>query len=182
MDGRTIRTTSERIPVQSISVHPEYDTPKFANNIALIKLDQSTLSTPICLPAKRSTLPADKTFTIIGWKKNAREEKPMIRNVVQIANFEGCRRKYTEAKISLDTSGGQICSTYNHDDDGGSCSHYMGAAPFQYSWNSPLEARYFLAAISSFGHANCKREEYSDVFTNVAQYADWIYDKVKRNE
>ncbi|XP_055637679.1 polyserase-2-like [Toxorhynchites rutilus septentrionalis] len=182
MDGRTIRTTSERISVHSISAHPEYDNPKFANNIALVRLEQATSMTPICLPARRATLPTDKTFNIIGWKKNSRVEKPMIRNVVQIADFNGCRKKYAETNIPLDTSGGQICSTYNHDDGENDCSHYMGAAPFQYSWNSPLEARYFLAAISSFGHANCKREDFSDVFTNVARYADWIYEKVKRNE
>ncbi|XP_058453167.1 serine protease 53-like [Malaya genurostris] len=182
IDGKTIRTTSERIPVVGVSVHNDYNNPKFANNIALVKLDTPTDMTPICLPTKGALLPANKLLSIVGWKKNDRPEKHLIRNVVQITDFNSCKRKYTETKIDLDSTGGQVCSTYNHADDDDHCSHYMGAAPFQYVRNGPREGRYFLAAISSFGHANCKREDFPDVFTNVVHYSDWIYDKVKQNE
>ncbi|XP_062552833.1 polyserase-2-like [Armigeres subalbatus] len=183
IDGDTIRTTAQRIPVRGISVHPSYDTPKYANSIALIKLEKPSTATPICLsPTSESTLPQDKKFTIIGWKRNNRKEKPMIRNVVQLADFTTCKNKYAGENVPLDTSGGQVCSTYSHDDDSTSCSHYLGSAPFQYVKNGPFEGRYFLAAISNFGHSNCKRDEFSDVFTNVAHYADWIRQKVKQNE
>nr|XP_029720064.1 transmembrane protease serine 9-like [Aedes albopictus] len=183
IDGKTISTTATRIPVRGISIHPDYDTPKFANSIALIKLDKPTTTTPICLAPRDATdLPRDKKFTIIGWKRSNRPEKPMIRNVVQLASFADCRSKYAGEKLVLDSSGGQVCSTYSHDDDSSSCSHYLGSAPFQYVKNGPFEGRYFLAAISSFGHSNCKRDEYPDVFTNVAHYSDWLYEKVKQNE
>ncbi|XP_065091643.1 transmembrane protease serine 9-like [Ochlerotatus camptorhynchus] len=182
IDGKTTRTMATRIPVRGISVHPNYNNPKFANSIALIKLERPTTANPICLSPKLSTLPPAKKFTIIGWKKNSRKEKPLIRNVVQLADFGSCRSKYAEENISLDSTGGQVCSTYSHDDDNENCSHYMGSAPFQYVRNGPFEGRYFLAAISSFGHSNCRRYEFSDVFTNVAHYADWIQEKVKNNE
>ncbi|XP_053695286.1 polyserase-2-like [Sabethes cyaneus] len=182
IDGKTLKTTAERVPVKGVSVHPDYNNPKFANNIALIKMGRATSMIPICLPTKGTAVPSNKLLSIIGWKKHARPEKHLIRNVVQKANFDTCERKYAEASIRLDSSGGQICSTYNHFDDDVNCSHYMGAAPFQYVRNGPLEGRYFLAAVSSFGHSDCRREEYSDVFTNVAHYSDWIRDKVKQNE
>ncbi|XP_058818626.1 polyserase-2-like [Topomyia yanbarensis] len=182
VDGKTIRTTSERIPVVGVSVHGDYNNPKYTNNIALVKLGRPTMMTPICLPTKGSSLPTNKLMSIVGWKKHERPEKHLIRNVVQLTDFNACRRKYTEVSIQLDTTGGQICSTYSHADDDENCSHYMGSAPFQYVRNGPREGRYFLAAISSFGHSNCKREDYSDVFTNVVHYSDWIYDKVKQNE
>lgn len=183
INGETIRTTSTRIPVRGISIHPNYDTPKYANSIALVKLERPTTATPICLPpAGVSELPKDRKFTIIGWKRNNRKEKPMIRNVVQLANFGACRIKYAEERIVLDSTGGQVCSTYSHDDDSSSCSHYMGSAPFQYVRNGPFEGRYFLAAVSSFGHSNCRRDEFPDVFTNVAHYSSWIRQKVKQNE
>ncbi|XP_055540419.1 transmembrane protease serine 9-like isoform X2 [Wyeomyia smithii] len=182
VEGKTVKTTAVRIPIKGVSVHPSYDTPKFANNIALIQLDQSTALTPICLPTKGTPVPANKLLSIVGWKKHSRPEKYLIRNVVQLADFQSCKRKYADTNVALDTSGGQICSTYNHDDNDENCSHYMGAAPFQYVRNGPFEGRYFLAAISSFGHSDCRREEYSDVFTNVGHYSDWIRDKLKQNE
>lgn len=82
----------------------------------------------------------------------------------------------------LDTSGGQLCSTYNHEDDDGSCSHYLGSAPFQYVVDGPTEGRYYLAAFSNFGHYNCRMDKYPDVFTYVGHYLDWIYDKVSTNQ
>ncbi|XP_055593941.1 polyserase-2-like [Uranotaenia lowii] len=182
VNGQTIRTTADRIAVKGISVHPRYNDPKFTNNIALVKLGAAATQNPICLPLSESTLPSNKSFHIIGWKKSSRAEKPLIRNVVSLAQFDGCRQKYAGTNIQLDTTGGQVCSTYNHDDDDSSCSHYMGSAPFQYVKNGPLKGRYFLAAISSFDHTNCRRDDFSDVFTNVAHYADWIREKVKANE
>lgn len=182
IDGKTTRTTSDRVAITGSSPHPSYNSPKFANNIALLMLGKPTAMTPICLPPKGFPLPSEKLFSIIGWKKNARQEKPLIRNVVQLADFETCRRTYLRSNITLDTSGGQLCSTYNHDDEGESCSHYMGSAPFQYVLNGPTEGRYYLAAISSFGHVDCRKDDYSDVFTNVAHYGDWIREKVAANE
>lgn len=182
IDGKTTKTSSDRIAITGASPHPNYNSPKFANNIALLMLGKPTTMTPICLPPKGFPLPTSgKLFSIIGWKKNNRREKPLIRNVVQLADFETCRRKYLRANVTLDATGGQLCSTYNHDDDGESCSHYMGSAPFQYVMNGPTEGRYYLAAISSFGHTNCRMDEYSDVFTNVAHYVDWIQEKVSKN-
>lgn len=181
INGETTRTTATRTPVRGISIHPSYNNPKFANNIALIKLQRPTTANPICLPSQRSTMPEATKFIIIGWKKNSRKEKPMIRNVVQLAEFDACREKYAEENIPLDATGGQVCSTYSHDDEGGGCSHYMGSAPFQYVRNGPFEGRYFLAAISSFGYTNCRRDDFSDVFTNVAHYSDWIREKVMAN-
>nr|XP_029720065.1 polyserase-2-like [Aedes albopictus] len=183
IDGQSIPTTANRIAVHGISVHPNYDNSVFTNSIALVMLNQPSSAIPICLPPRGVTsLPSDKQFTIIGWKKNKHQEKPMIRNVVRLANFKACRSKYAEKRIPLDSSGGQVCSTYSHDDDSRSCSHYMGSAPFQYVNNGRYEGRYFLAAISSFGHSDCKRDEFPDVFTNVAHYSDWIYNKVKQYE
>ncbi|XP_062705389.1 transmembrane protease serine 9 [Aedes albopictus] len=183
IDGKTIRTTATRIPVSGVFIHPDYDTPKFGNSIVLIKLDKPTTITPICLAPRDATdLSKDKKFTIIGWKRNNRSEKPIIRNEVQLVNFADCRSKYAGEKIVLDSTGGQVCGTYSHNDDNSSCSHYLASAPFQYMKNGPFEGRYFLAAMLSFGHRNCRRDEYPNVFTNVAHYSEWIYEKVKQNE
>ncbi|XP_062710765.1 transmembrane protease serine 9-like [Aedes albopictus] len=185
IDGETnTLLTATRIAVSSVFIHPDYDTLKFESpSIAVIKLHKPTTTTPICLAPRDATdLPKDKKFTIIGWKRYNRSKKPMIRNEVQLVSFAECRRKYAAEKIVLDSTGGQVCGTFSRDDDSSSCSRYLASAPFQYVMNGPFEGRYFLAAISSFGHKNCSFAELPDVFTNVAHYSDWIYEKVRQNE
>ncbi|XP_065091701.1 prostasin-like [Ochlerotatus camptorhynchus] len=183
IDGETTWTTTTRILVRRTFVHSNFNNPKFANNIALIKLEHPTTANPICLLPKMSILPPPNQCTIIGWKKNFRKEKPLTRRtMVELDDFSYCQSIYAEQNISLDSTGGQMCCSFLHDDDSENCSHFMGSAPFQYVRGGQFEGQYFLAAISSFGHSNCWRYEFSDVFTNVAHYADWIQRKVKKNE
>ncbi|XP_055644226.1 uncharacterized protein LOC129780218 [Toxorhynchites rutilus septentrionalis] len=181
IDGKIVRTIPERIAVQRLSAHPFHD--KFSNNIALIKLSRPTAMTPICLPPRGSFTPTNKSFIIVGWKKTLRLEKHLFRNMVQIADLDACREIYAGKTVALAVDGSQICSAYNHDDGRDRCSPYLGSAPLAYVGGvSPAVGRYFLAAISSFGYANCKREDIPDVFSSVDYYADWIYDMVRRNE
>ncbi|KZC13498.1 Serine protease easter [Dufourea novaeangliae] len=146
--------------------HPNYQTDTFANNIAMLRLQEPIQYTasvqPICLPPADRLLNPTVSPVLVGWGKLSSQR------------MKSCQQQSLRMRIIPN----QECSSYY--DQGLSvelcaigdempCSGYSG---------SPLLFRYgdsyFLLGILSYG-SNCNSAtNFPSVFVNVLSYIRWI--------
>ncbi|XP_015280486.1 PREDICTED: plasma kallikrein [Gekko japonicus] len=161
--------------VQEIIVHPEYEVSEEGYDIALMKLDRpmnfSDLQQPLCLPTNEDTK-ENTGYTncwVTGWGYTT--ERGQIQDVLQkvniplIANAE-CQLRYRDFRIHNK----MVCAGYS---EGGkdACKGDSGG---------PLQCKHkkawYLVGITSWGEG-CARPEHPGVYTNVAEFVEWILEK-----
>ncbi|XP_048365632.1 plasma kallikrein [Sphaerodactylus townsendi] len=162
--------------VQEIIVHPQYEISEEGYDIALMKLDRpmnfSDLQQPLCLPANEETNenPGYTSCWVTGWGYTS--ERGEIQDVLQkvniplITNAE-CQLRYRDFNIHSK----MVCAGYREGgkdackgDSGGplSCKH---------------KETWYLVGITSWGEG-CARPEHPGVYTNVAEFVEWILEKI----
>ncbi|UJR10760.1 hypothetical protein I4U23_014948 [Adineta vaga] len=160
-------TTRQYRTAKTITIHPQYDSVVFANDIAVIRLNESfifnTYVQPICLPGGEPQ--ADEDVATIGW--GALTQGAAITNVLQQTYGKvvaDCERWW-----SFVDSSRQICVA-----DSISSSSICGG-----DTGSPLLAKYqgqyVVSGIASFIQG-CKTGAGTNPngFTRVAAYKNWI--------
>lgn len=145
-------------------VHEEYDSKKYRNDIALLKLDRTIdfgrSVQPICLPTGRNLTDKD-LVTISGWGlTETRADGPKKRAVtISLWNQTTCL-------LDPDADAHQICAgnprkSSCSGDSGGPVMHHF------------LFKRMALEGIISRG-SECGSSMFASYFTNVRSYLDWI--------
>ncbi|XP_055587256.1 CLIP domain-containing serine protease B15-like [Uranotaenia lowii] len=163
--------------IETITIHQQYNKPRFANDIALIRLRQlADISQdnvkPICLPLNkvlRSYKPA--TFTRAGWKASS-SQPVMQRSEVAVVESVACQELYHQNRISLAKTFRQICIEKDPN-----CRFDITAAPLQAVQLVDGSPRYVLHGLLSFGPLKCHLQ-YPEVYTNVGTYLNWILDNI----
>ncbi|XP_055531960.1 polyserase-2-like [Wyeomyia smithii] len=173
-DGETLSTTIQSIDIEKVFRHPQFNTPRYDNNIALLKLkypaDTSRPNVkPICLPTLEDY---NELYTISGWRRVGLQTHIQVRDMVILEDAEKCKDIYKEMKINLNPESSQLCGTYYHKSMK-DCFHFMSGAPLQYVKNADRRNRYFLKGTFAFGYPKCQ-QNYTDVFTNINAYLQWI--------
>ncbi|XP_053114500.1 plasma kallikrein-like isoform X2 [Hemicordylus capensis] len=168
-----IREGTPFFSVQEIIVHPNYDFSERGYDIALMKLDRpmnfSDSQQPICLPSNEEKDMGYTNCWVTGWGYT--KERGEIEDVLQklkiplITNAE-CQSRYQDQIISNKMR----CAGYRQGgkdackgDSGGplSCKH---------------QGLWYVVGITSWGEG-CARPEQPGVYTNVAEFVDWILEK-----
>lgn len=179
-NGKEISTNFQSIDVEKVFKHPNFNKPRYDNNIAILKLkfpaDIGRPNVkPICLPSLEDY---NEEYTISGWKRVGSKAHVLTRDFVALERADTCRSVYK--KMNISTTSNHICGTY-YQEDLRNCFHFMSGAPMQYLKSSDRKNQYFLKGLFSFGFPGCQHN-YTDVFTNINKYTDWITSTVQLNE
>lgn len=185
LDGqRVCSPPTQTLNIETIVIHQQYNKPRFANDIALIRVRQSVDVSednvkPICLPftkTLRSFKPSH--FTRTGWKYSNSQTR-IQRSEATVMESVQCQRLYTEHRIPLEKTFRQICVERDEATSaGGKCIFDVSAAPLQAVQTVDGSPRYVLHGLLSFGPNKCNLT-YPDVYTNIGTYLQWILDNVQ---
>ncbi|XP_052890736.1 CLIP domain-containing serine protease B4-like [Anopheles moucheti] len=162
--------------IEKIVVHRNYD-PKDqhkVNDIALIRFTRSVKYSetvrPICLPLSESLRDRNhvgKPSYAVGWGKTetAAASEVKLKVEINITNWQECARIYREEGVLL---------TIKHMCAGGvrgTCSGDSGSPLMR-----QIAGVWYLIGVVSFGPQKCGTAGVPGVYTNVAEYIDWIQD------
>ncbi|XP_069688616.1 uncharacterized protein [Periplaneta americana] len=165
----------------AVEVHERYDSPKFRNDVALIRLDRPAIITayvsPICLPFDSLR---NKTYTglvslVAGWGATdigTTGSNQILQWVeVKVIPSVTCAKAYAERTGTM-LGPGQICAGGARGQD--SCEGDSGGPLMR----GELQ-RYYLLGLVSFGAKRCGSENLPGVYTEIPTYLDWILDNIE---
>ncbi|XP_064550504.1 melanization protease 1 [Drosophila montana] len=181
--------------IVSVLVHPNYDQPKYANDIALLSLNNSLSNfTPICLPLNSTAALADRLIgqmgVVAGWStkmENNTSSSPASTASVRfirlpIVNTTSCAITYATLSENFQQpivitpshlcAQGQPMNDVCRGDSGG---------PFMDDGTSGIlnaDGRYTLLGIVAFGPTLCGVTTVPGVYTAVSSYMNWIFDSI----
>lgn len=173
-------------PYQDIRVaefikHENYSSSNKKNDIALIKLASPAQLNhsvrPICLPLPEMLprkLPRKMTVTGWGYTEDKEETSNQLRFAsITVLEHDQCQRSLRQLNMFLTLDESQVC-TGDKSDRADHCKGDSGG-PLQYVGTKG----FVIHGVVSFGLSICGKERAPGVYTKVAQYVDWIIDKLK---
>lgn len=168
--------------IDKFIVHPDYNRPKYSNDIALIRLNRDVVMKdhirPICLPVtsalQRQTF--DK-YIVTGW--GTTEEK-VGSNILLQANIPhvsiaDCQRKMNENRLNIQLSEKQLCAGGVNKVD--TCKGDSGG-PLGFS-ATHNGARFMQFGIVSLGVDSCGEKSVPGIYCRVSAYMDWILNNME---
>lgn len=173
---------SEIIDIEEIFVHDDYDLFGGGPDIALIRLSEPAITTPVELAEYADSILYSHGMPgkVLGWGKTEaggnNSDSLLLGNTNFIGNDE-CGSAYSSSQFGnpfIQNPDGLICAGYL---PGG--SQVVGAA--QGDSGGPLffeddDGQYKQVGVVSFGNSDVTTEDFPGVFTLVPQYRDWIDD------
>ncbi|XP_053669195.1 CLIP domain-containing serine protease B4-like [Anopheles marshallii] len=168
------------LDVEKIIVHSNYD-PKdhsYKNDIALIRFTRSVQYSdtvrPICLPLSASLRNRDhvgRPSYAVGWGKteNGTASKMKLKVEMNVTSSQECARAYQRGGILLKTT--HMCAGGVRGKD--TCSGDSGGPLMR-----QIAGAWYLIGVVSFGLNKCGTAGEPGVYTNVAEYVDWIRDNI----
>uniref|UniRef100_U5EV87 CLIP domain-containing serine protease n=1 Tax=Corethrella appendiculata TaxID=1370023 RepID=U5EV87_9DIPT len=174
----------QEINVGSTVVHESYNRPRFANDIALIRLSKpATLYedevVPICLPVtEQLRKKVNDKYIITGWgtTENGTDSDILLFATIPFVKSSTCQQKLTENRLFAAVSDdSQIC--VGGTDKVDSCQGDSGG-PLQYvgELKGPKMVQF---GVVSFGINSCGDKSVPGVYAKVSYYMPWILDNLK---
>ncbi|XP_049283478.1 CLIP domain-containing serine protease 14D-like [Anopheles funestus] len=168
------------LDIEKIIVHTGYDTrdKSHHNDIALIRFNReihySETVRPICLPladSLRSRNHVGLSSFAAGWGKTetASASPKKLKVELNIKDLKECAPVYQRSGIFLDST--QMCAGGVRGQD--TCSGDSGGPLMR-----QITGSWYLIGVVSFGPQKCGTASVPGVYTNVAEYVDWIRDNV----
>lgn len=175
--GSTKHDRDEHAQVLAITQffkHPEYNSRRSNNDIAIITLEEPLRITekvkPIELPESGEMLAEGTLITVTGWglTKEGGKELPEALKAVNkpIISLEKCNKLYRN-RISLD----MLCAGLPQG----------GADACQGDSGGPLVVNNKLYGVVSWGDG-CGRPKAPGVYARVSHFVDWIYENTDSND
>ncbi|KAF6084209.1 kallikrein B1 [Phyllostomus discolor] len=170
-----ITTETPFSQIKEIIIHENYSIAENTHDIALIKLEAplnlTEFQKPICLPSRDDANVMDSNCWITGWGYT--RERGEIQSILQkvkipLVTNEECQKRYRDYEITKR----MICAGYK---EGGkdACKGDSGG-PLVCQRNE----MWHLVGVTSWGEG-CARKEQPGVYTKVAEYVDWISEKMQ---
>lgn len=174
----------EEFGIESVLVHPNYNKPRYSNDIGLIRLDSDVLMKdhihPVCLPTSAEL--REKSFDsyiVTGWGQTdtqAEIQDALFGVTLPHVSIADCQRMYNESRHSVQLSDSQLCA--GSADSVNICRGFAGA-PLGHSVEVGNRDRFVQFGIVSFGSSSCQRKEIPGVYTRVASHMNWILNSIK---
>uniref|UniRef100_A0A182JX56 Peptidase S1 domain-containing protein n=1 Tax=Anopheles christyi TaxID=43041 RepID=A0A182JX56_9DIPT len=172
----------QAVAIEEIIVHPGFNNPAFANDLALLRLQQQANINqdnikPICLPFSTALKSHKPSYYIrTGWLARS-TSSVLYRSFPSSIESVGCQDAYNDQDVPLEKTYGQICIRRDNP-AAGVCTFNMAATPLQSVQVVGPSERYVLYGLLSFGPKQCL-ETYPDVYTAIAPYVDWIVSSMR---
>ena len=158
----------------SVAVHPQYDSGRLDNDIAVMKLKHPPLLDctsvyPICLPNKTRDglyIRAHKQGTVTGWGRvdaTAIKSTCLRKGRVRLVSRRICAMKHSRFPIT----NSMMCAT----DYNGACEGDSGG-PLVFK-NSGYGDRHVLGGIVSWG-TGCGKANNLGIYTSVLNHVNWV--------
>ncbi|KAJ8925738.1 hypothetical protein NQ315_009586 [Exocentrus adspersus] len=172
--------------VEKVTVHPEYNTTTFANDIALIRvskiehLDTGELQS-VCLPVYEDVITQEyKRGVVTGWgfidPYGANVVDKLQKVELDKRNISVCVEAYKVQPTIKLSHYKQLCvGGYGIKD---SCGGDSGG-PFHVPAHFNDDDRYVQRGVVSIGHRFCGTSGFPGVYTNVVYYTKWILDTLR---
>lgn len=168
----------EDIKIEKLIIHPQYNKPKFSNDIGLIRLKRQVNFQdhilPICLPAtpefQKMSLPK---YILTGWGKtetNTLSDVLLKATVPRIDNVQ-CMQILQQQRLWILLSDKQMCAGGKNLVD--SCRGDSGG-PLGMVAKVDKFPRFIQFGIVSIGLNTCGVQNVPSVYTRVGEYMDWI--------
>ncbi|XP_035774276.1 serine protease 7-like [Anopheles albimanus] len=180
------RARYQDFAIERIIPHDRYDTPKYANDIALIKLQETTetynIISPLCLPldqyAPYAVNLTGQMGIIAGWGSTSNRSNvpsPTLQWLrLPIVDTAACATSYARYSVNsrnpIIVSGNQMCVQGQENRD--ACQGDSGG-PLMNEAVSTRD-RFVLLGLVSFGPRSCGVSNFPGVYTRISSYIDWI--------
>lgn len=160
---QSVKIDEHEYIVEKTTIHPNYNDPKFANDIAVVEIRNVDQLTPICL-----ALVDPKQYPIAT---NKYKNLPYVNDHARFIDHDNCsvffKQQFTELQI------GQFCAylkSNNSDQFVGSIVQYFNSNNRQYTIKG--------FASTAIRTGQTYEEERPFIFTDVAFYMNWIINVV----
>ncbi|KFB53569.1 AGAP004149-PA-like protein [Anopheles sinensis] len=185
-------TRFQDFEIERILPHESYDTPKYANDIALVKLRETTetynIISPLCLPTDQYA-PYALNLTgqmgiIAGWGSTSNRSNtpsPTLQWLrLPIVDTAGCANAYARysvnSRVPIIVSGNQMCAQGQENRD--ACQGDSGGPLMNEAISS--RDRFVLLGLVSFGPRTCGVSNFPGVYTRISSYIGWILANIMR--
>ncbi|XP_055541343.1 CLIP domain-containing serine protease B9 [Wyeomyia smithii] len=180
------RNRYQDFAIERLIPHENYDSPKYANDIALVKLQQTTetynILSPLCLPMDQYSDYArnltGSTGIIAGWGSTSNRSNtpsPILQWLrLPIVDTTQCANSYARYSVNSRTpivvSSNQMCVQGQENRD--ACQGDSGGPLMNEAVSS--RDRFVLLGLVSFGPRTCGVSNFPGVYTRISSYTDWI--------
>ncbi|KAL9694484.1 hypothetical protein quinque_013769 [Culex quinquefasciatus] len=177
--------------IERLIPHENYDTPKYANDIALVKLQQTTetynILSPLCLPMDQYTSYGrnltGQTGIIAGWGSTSNRSNtpsPTLQWLrLPIVDTTQCATSYARYSVNsrqpIIVSSNQMCVQGQENMD--ACQGDSGGPLMNEAISS--RDRFVLLGLVSFGPRTCGVSNFPGVYTRISSYIDWIMNRIE---
>lgn len=162
--------------------HESYNTPRYANDIALIRLSQDISFAedyikPVCLPITTTLVNQNvKNLILAGWGTTEKQvtSPELLKARLSVVPLDDCRAAHR--RVTLDDK--QICVKGSGNVD--SCKGDSGG-PLMFPNHLNGSGRYVQFGIVSAGAPGCGESDESKpgIYVKVQRYMNWILDKMQ---
>lgn len=172
----------EEYKVESFEIHPDYNRPKYSNDIGLIRLDRDVVMAdhikPICLPVtpELQKLELDK-YIVTGWgttENQTGSDVLLEAKLPRVSNAE-CQQHMIQNRLNVQLSDKQMCAGGEGLVD--TCRGDSGG-PLAFStiYNGP---RFVQFGVVSAGVDSCGKKSVPGIYCRVGSYIDWILNNIR---
>lgn len=160
--------------VSKVIMHPQYDSTRIVNDVALLKLDSpvpiNDKMRPVCLPSNNHNFDR-KDAIVAGWgliKEGGVTSNYLQEVTVPIITNQECRNTRYKSKIQ-DV---MLCAGLVKQGGKDACQGDSGGPLIVF------EGRYKLAGVVSFGFG-CAQPDAPGVYARISKFIDWIHSNTR---
>ncbi|XP_065073005.1 serine protease grass-like isoform X2 [Ochlerotatus camptorhynchus] len=171
------------IKIEKLMIHPQYNKPKFSNDIGLIRLKsrahfQDHIK-PICLPVtSESQKMVFPKYILTGWGKTETNKLSdvLLKATVPRLDNEQCTQILQQQRLWISLNNKQMCAGGKNLMD--SCRGDSGG-PLGMVVKVGRYPRFIQYGIVSIGLDTCGIQNVPSVYTRVGEYMDWIQENLQ---
>jgi secreted trypsin-like serine protease len=172
----TLEEDVELIPASNTWLHPRYNPTKFANDIGLIKLNESVSLDNFPLVGGQSVgraINVRSKFTLFGWGRNQNDKSPELLGTTRLLNLDRMAEKTYGSAFNSNIMLGAGLYITREKVWAGACSGDSGGPLLM-----KLSGKTYIVGVTSWGARNCDTSKPS-VFARVNYYESDIQKGIK---
>ena len=183
-DPGKFEPNEQRLKITNVVTHPDYNGDTFANDIAVIKVENSfnckkRVLYPACLPSKHDlSYEGWEATTVSGWGRTSEDgetSKTLKKAKIPVVSNQVCKETMKKQKEAPPVTSGMMCGGHA---SGGtdSCQGDSGGPLVTTSQSRRKRSAkngWSLVGVVSWG-LGCARPDSFGVYTRVSHYIDWI--------